>query len=88
MITIYQHSKGQACIKLYKGCYEISIALDDSCKAEIPTTMFRGDVKIYNKGGMDVTGDFYPDYDENSQIPTDWDVLKDLMDKIELKLKS
>ena len=88
MITISQHSIGQACIKLYKGCYEISVALDDSCRAEMPTTMFRGDVKVYNKSNIDVTGYFYPNYDENSQILVDWDTLKGLMDKIELKLKS
>ena len=88
MITIYQHSIGQACIKLYKGCYEISVALDDSCRAEMPTTMFRGDVKVYHKNKMDVTGDFYPNYTEHTDIPVDWDTLKSLMDKIELKLKS
>jgi len=50
--------------------------------------MFRGDVKVYNKGGMDVTGDFYHKYTKDTNIPIDWDILKGLMDKIELKLKS
>lgn len=45
-----QHSKGHVCIKLKsKSGNEISIAFDDSCKAEMPTIMRRVGMAIFSK---------------------------------------
>lgn len=71
IMIVKQEIKGQVCIKLYKGDYEISIAVNDSCKMCLPTTMFRSDIRIY-KNNKDMSTKLLSD---SVITPCDFDTL-------------
>lgn len=56
-MRVIQFQKGQCCLKLDIGGYELSVAFDDSCGA-LPY-MGKADIRIF-KGRTDVTHHFEP----------------------------
>lgn len=47
IISGYQAAAGQACIQFSYGEYQVSIAMDDSCKQACPTKFTRVYLKVY-----------------------------------------
>lgn len=68
----------------YRG-YLISLGLDDSCGN--PDRLFRGDFVIF-KDELDVTAEFFPEYEDEKLVPASSAVLKDIFLGIDKKLES